>query len=236
MESIVKLIILAVLGITEIAVYLIFVGTFLPKKLLKPRFSLDQSRDRGLRKYVYPTGRGITYEPHPLMRHGIKSYILFTNDGYKYIKCRLVSGIHTIGYSVVMFNSKNQMIDIIDITQTGIRDCETEQVRLHEDTSYVNVVLISVNQKPQPQCGFLYYKVLNLCLYMGAVAVVSFLQMIVFKVGTDMLLGVLSDLVANADAYKVSVSDTILPSLFIGFFAGAMVCLRYATKGIRCIK
>lgn len=236
MESIIKLIILAVLGITELVAYFIFVGTFLPKKLLKIHVSVDQSTDRGLKKYVYPTGRGVSYEPHPSFRKYIKNYILFTNDGYKYVKCRLVEGVHTIDYSVIMFNSKNQIIDMIDVKQTGIRACKTEQVMLHEDTSYISLILTSANGKALPKSVFLYCKVLNLCIYMGVIAVLSFLQMLMLKVGADMLLRLISDLLSNPDAYKVSVGAMMFPSLFIGFFAGAMVCSRYAMKGIRCIK
>lgn len=234
MEKIIELVLLAILGIVGMIVYLILVGTVLPNALLKVKSSVDTSTDRGIGKYVYPTGRGILYEPHPAIRQHIRSYLLFTHDGYKYIKCRVGAGVHTVGYSVAMFNAKNQLIDMIDVNQSKIYNGRTEQVMLHGDTSYVQLFLLSVNQTQYPKKDFLYYRVGRLAIYMASVAALSYVQMIVIKFGVDVLFKVIMAEANNP--YTASVSAYVFPALLIGCLAGAMVCFHYAEKGIRCTK
>ena len=88
MEQIIKIILLGVLGILEVMLYFILVGTAAPK-LLRNHCPIRASLDRGLKKYVYPSGRAIAYEPRAAYRKYVPQYLLLVEDGYKYIKCHV---------------------------------------------------------------------------------------------------------------------------------------------------
>lgn len=233
MENIVNAVCLAILLIIEIAAYLILIGVFMPKWIVRVRCVIKESLDRGLKKYTFPSGRGVVYEPYPSVRKYINRYTLFTNDGYKYIKCHLDSGVKKLNYSVVMFNNRNKVIDVIDINEIKPRCCETDTVAIHPDTSYVSLVLTSVNGERLESKPLIYCGIGRIIAYGAVVATLSFAQMLL----TYGMINVYIDLLfENAEFLSLSVIDFLLPSLLIGFISGLLSYLYTRHKGVRWSK
>lgn len=229
MEQIIQSILLLFLMILSVIAYFILMVTVFPK-ILKISCTVRESSDRGLKKYRYPTGRGIAYEPHPSIRKYIHRYILFTNDGYKYVKCKLDESITKVDYTVIMFDRNNQVIDILDISEKNTQQQETQAVLLHADTSYITLVLNSANdlnfeQEPLQEC-----KLWRLSLFALCVGCLNFLQMILLK-----------ETLHQYDTWwfhanlvgDLRVISLLLPSLCIGLIAGGLSFLHIRTKGVR---
>lgn len=133
-----------ILCFVSIGIYAFLVGSALPSLLL--RFKCPVT-DRGLNKYIYPSGRGILYEPHPTLRKYVSSYILFVDDGVKYIRCKVTDRVDRIGYSVVVFDRRDRIIDVLQVTDViGPAGC-SRRVALPKETSYVTLLLDSVDGK-----------------------------------------------------------------------------------------
>ncbi len=143
-DTIFKIVLEIILCLISIGIYTFLVGSALPSLLL--RFDCPVT-DRGLKKYTYPNGRGILYEPHPALRQYVSSYILFVDDGVKYIRCKVTDSVECIGYSAVVFDRRNRIIDVVRVTDAiGPAGC-TKRVALPMETSYVTLLLDSVNEE-----------------------------------------------------------------------------------------
>jgi len=219
-----------VLMIIELIIYLILVGTVLPKWFMKVRCSVTESRDRGMKKYIFPEGRGVAYEPHPSVRKYIHRYVLFVSEGYKYIKCRLDDGITHLNYTVVMFNNRNKVIDVIDVSERRPRNAETGAVQIHQDTSYVALIPNTVNGERLHAKKIMYRRVSDICLYAAFISVLSFIEMNFIAIAAL----VASKWLFNfALVINLSFLDLVLPSVIIGGIAVASLWLHDRIKGVR---
>lgn len=97
--------------------------------------------DRGLRKYKFPEGRGVVYEPELKMRRYIKQYALICYKNNKYLKCYLNPKIRFVKYDVMVYGPSSELLDVISVTERVTNDKYSKAVPLHKDTSYVNVIL-----------------------------------------------------------------------------------------------
>ena len=61
--------------------YVVLLSDVFPKCFLKTRYAYSSSMGRGLKKFVFPNGRGVLYEPHPHIRKYVNKYLLFATDG-----------------------------------------------------------------------------------------------------------------------------------------------------------
>lgn len=142
-DNIFKIVLDVILCCISMALYVFLVGSVLPLML---RFKCRVT-DRGLNKYTYPGGRGILYEPHPALSAYVSSYILFVDEGVKYIRCKVADQVDRIGYSVVVFDRRDKIINVVQVTDIiGPAGC-TRRVALPKETSYVTLLLDSVNGK-----------------------------------------------------------------------------------------
>jgi len=228
MEQIIKIILLGVLGILELMLYFILVATVAPK-ILKNHCAIRTTSDRGLKKYVYPNGRGIAYEPHPSHRKYVPHYLLFTEDGYKYVRCQLDAGVACIDYSVVMFDRHDRVIDVIDVVETKISACESKPVMLHADTSYIALVLDTVNGVPIKHETVIRCHLWQLAVYSAVMGLLCFAQMVLLTgalryFDTRFIHLGLADGVGNA--------SFVLPAIVIGLLAGLLAFLHYRKKGV----
>ncbi len=233
MENIVNAVCLSILLIIEIVAYLILIGVFMPKWIVRIRCVVKESFDRGIKKYTFPSGRGVVYEPQPSIRKYINRYTLFTNDGYKYIKCHVDSGVRKLNYSVVMFNNRNKVIDVIDINEIKPRNCETDTVGIHQDTSYVSLVLNSVNGEKLESRPLIYCGIGRIIAYGAVVAALSLAQLVLMY---GMINVYIDLLFKDAEFLVLNVTDFLLPSLFIGIVAGVFSYLYTRHKGVRWSK
>ena len=226
------LILVAILGI---AVYVFIISTVLPKVILKIRCSLSQSRDRGLKKHVYPSGRGVVYEPYPTLRKYVDRYVLFTHEGYKYLKCHLKENVIDLNYSIVMFNNKNEVLDVIDVNERVSSD-ETDAILLHQDTSYISLILNRVNDITLNSESPYYCKTKKIFLYAVSVAALSFFELLAVWV----MLIIFDNLMIGSGFFAqlgiINVLFFMLFSVLIGAIAAVIAYLCIRARGVRWSK
>ena len=229
MEQIVNLINMSILLVLGVVLYLILTATLLPK-IVKTYCTIKKSTDRGLKKYVYPEGRGIVYEPHPSVRKYVPTYILFTNDGCKYLKCKLDISVKQMAYSVVMFNRKNRVVDVIDVLEKVNASGETSPVLLDPRTSYIRLVPTCVNGKYFNQKSIICCRLWRLFIYGFVMWILSFLQMAVMTAAIRWC----NDRWFHLDlAADISVGSMIFSALCIGVAMSVIVFLYNRKKGVR---
>lgn len=233
MESLVICLCLVLLMIIAFAVYVTMISSVFPKFILKVACSEKESKDRGLTKYIFPSGRGVVYVPRPTSRKYVESYALFTHEGYKYLKCNLCPGVTRLKYSVVMFNNNNEVIDVIDVDERLNGGRETESLLLHQDTSYISFVLNSAGGEILNNKSLFYCRVKYLIFYGLAVSVLSFLNFVFLFLTLDHIeylllrLGLISN---------INVFVFVLPALVVGAIASLFVYKCSRANGLRWTK
>lgn len=229
MEAIIQSILWFVVIILEFMLYFILAAVVAPK-ILRSRCPLRESRDRGLKKYAYPDGRAVLYEPHPSLRKYVSRYLLLTQNGYKYFRCKPDASVERMQYSIVMFNNRNRVIDVIDVAEERIREEESAMVMLHPDTSYISLALCSVNGICVKHEKLVCCRFWQLAAFTAAMCALSFAHM-TFMTRT----------VAMYDAWwgqgslvaRITPIYLLIPSVGIGAVAGALAFLNHRAKGIR---
>ena len=230
-ETIIKTVCLAVLLIFELILFLVVTGSVLPAIFMRVRCSVKTTRDRGMKKYTFPDGRAVAYEPEPSARKYIHRYVLFVSEGYKYLKCRVDEGVGYINYSVVMFNNKNKVIDVIDVKEKSLKNAETSAVRLHPDTSYISLIPNSVNGVRIHNEKIMYRRISDVCIYGVLLSFASYVQMVVTWIATLVAYRRLSgglDLEVG-----VTYEGLLLPALLIGVIAVILIAINDRRTGLR---
>lgn len=220
------------LFLTGTVIYYALIATILPKYVLKIRCSVTESKDRGLKKYVFPSGRAVVYEPHPQIRKYVESYVLFTNGGYKYVKCRLKEGVRDIKYSIIMFNNENKVIDILEVNER-VNDLDTDTLLIHQDTSYISFVLNSVAETSLKVQAPFYCRWKDLTAYVGLTSVLTLFEfsslMLFFKT--------LDELVFETGLMaKVGFLHFVVPAVLVGIIAGGLELFFIRKRGVRWSK
>ena len=211
MEEIMLCVISALTVIANLIFFAFLMRTVFPKYILRVKYAYGETQDRGIKRLKYPSGRAVVYEPHPSIRKYVNEYSLFTEGGYKYIRCKIDRAVTCLRYNVVTYNRKNKIIDVVKVTEST-RSEYTEPVMLHHDTSYVSLLLLSVNGESAHEAPMFKIKPLNAVLYAIAVTVTVFLEMTLMASFTRELF----DLISLEAALKYDVSYFIHPSLLIG--------------------
>ena len=131
----------ALAAVFSVVIYILLVAKILPQ--LCVRLATPQKRlgDRGIRKYSFPEGRGIVYEPDIKIRKFVKQYVLVSHNGDKYIKCMVNPKVRFIKYDVIVYGPDDKLIDVISVSEAILDDGYTKAIPLPTETSYVNVVL-----------------------------------------------------------------------------------------------
>ncbi len=232
MAQTIQSILSSVVGVLGLILYYILMVIAMPK-ILNNHSSIRTTSDRGLKKFLYPNGRAVVYETHPNIRKYVPQYLLYTEDGYKYLTCKLDESVKHIEYSVVMFNNRDRVLDVIEVDERNISSEESRRVMLHSDTSYIALSLNKVNgialkRDTLMQCHFW-----QLGVYSAAIAVVGFVAMFLFL-----------KMVENYDktwlhmgiVNLISWRELILPSVAIALIVGFLVFRRNLKKGVRWSK
>lgn len=232
MEQIIQSILLGVLIILEFILFFVLVATAAPQ-ILKNHCVIRQTSDRGIKKYLYPNGRAVVYEPHPSFRKYLSQYLLFTEDGYKYVRCKLDAGVESIRYAVVMFNNRNRVVDVIDVEEKKILSDETTPVRLHPDTSYIALIPDEVNHIKIKHDAVMSYHVWQLAAYAAVVGGLGFAQMLFI---TKMVRVYDTWWIHSGIVDAITTESFILPAIVIGVLAGFMAERHHRKKGVRWSK
>ena len=128
------------------SIYVFAVSKLMPHFLFDHDYKKHTIRDRGLKKYTFPEGRSVVYEPDIRYRSFLKKYILFEFNEKKYIKCKLSEDVDSIRYEVALYDNKDRLIKVMEIAENISGNSETKNIELPADTSYASVVLKRVNE------------------------------------------------------------------------------------------
>lgn len=184
----------AIILVCSICIYSLLVSSFLPKVLLSPIVG-GSLHDRGIRKCVFAEERAVVYEPKLTARRYVNQYVLYTENGGKYIKCKLSRKVENIKYELVVYDRKNKPIEVLEISQTAGEGGYTSAVLLPSETSYVNLQLCSVNKVDFKEKDVDFYDVKRAILFFVLVfaltMAVGLLANYVIVGFADMLLGYL---------------------------------------------
>lgn len=232
MEQNINLCISLVLVLLEIILYLFLLSSVIPK-ILKTYCIVSSGTDRGLKKFVYPDGRGILYEPHPSIRKYVNEYVLYTVGECKYLKCKLDAAISRIKYTVVMFDRRNNVIDLLSADEISPMKAKTTDMLLHRDTSYVSLVVESVNGTVLNSKNTVCCKLWRLAVYSLAVALLTFAELVFIK----SVLGIYdASWMKSGFLQGVSAAAFIRPSLIAGITVGLLTFVYRRLKRVRWIR
>jgi hypothetical protein len=230
MEPTVNAICLLILTLISLWAYGALIGSIVPKYIIKVRCSVKKSNDRGIKKYTFPSGRGVVYEPHPSFRKYVKRYVLFTHNGYKYFKGLFDINVMKLNYSIVMFNNKNEVIDVISVNERIHDNLATKSVPIHQDTSYVSFILNSVNDVTFDQRSLFYRSFMDVIIYAITVMLLSFSE---FAIVLQCLKTFDTWIIKSGFVQGVSLLSFIIPSLIIGGISGGLLYCRNLSKELR---
>lgn len=114
---------------------------WLPKLFLKTRYTLDKTRDRGIKNILEKNGQSIVYEPAVKWRKYIKQYILAERSGKKELICKVNPELSFLSYDIVLFNSRDEVFKVITIRDLLKNKGYTKVVELPMETSYVCITV-----------------------------------------------------------------------------------------------
>lgn len=210
----------AIILVCAICIYALLVSRFLPKVLLSPIIG-GNLHDRGIRKCIFAEERAIVYEPKLTARKYVNQYVLYTENGGKYIKCKLSPKVENIKYELIVYDRKNNPIEVLEVNQTAGDGGHTSAVLLPSETSYVNFQLCSVNKVELKEKDVDFYDIKRALLFFAVVfaltMAVCLLANYVIVGFADMLLGYLRAVPEVDSAVPLAVMAVV--SAFTAFFA-----------------
>ena len=201
----------------SIILYIYLFSAVIPNFIMKLRLKNENTRDRGLKKLRYPNGRCVLYETELTIRKYISSYALYTEDGYKYIKCKAVHGVSVLRYDIYAFDVRNKLIDVIAVSEVLGADDYTESVPLPPDTSYVRFVLRKADDKYYSNQILLNYSPSRYVVCAIVVAIATAIEALLMYVLTaDILLNGLRIKIQLAGAFNMLVAIFVISLLVAG--------------------
>ena len=168
-----------VMLIASMVLYVYLFYSIVPRFIMKLSCKKENTRDRGIKKFKYPNGRAVLYEPEFAVRDFITNYVLYTEDGYKYIKCKVASHVNALKYDVYAFDNKDDLIDIVNVLEIVANNEFTDSVLLPPETSYVRLVLRRANDEYASNEILVHYSKKRTISCMAVVAVATAIESII---------------------------------------------------------
>ncbi len=212
------------LSLILIAIFVLSLCVFLascvlPRILLRPGKTNAEQRSRGIKKIAYENGRAIVYEPSLKVKKYFKQYILSENSGDKFIKCKLDDRVTSTRYTVVAIDSRDKLIDIVDVEEKIADTGYTKAVILPRNTSYVNLIVREVNGIVVPDRDKIILSGLGRTIYIACVSVMTAMLSILVSTAT---VSIISQLSKHSTVIQ---RPNAVISLLIGAVIGALYAL-----------
>lgn len=216
----------ALIALFSIAIYYGIVSRILPEicvRWKKPKVKLG---DRGIRKYRFPEGRGVVYEPELKIRKYIKQYTLLSYDGDKFLKCMLEPKVRFIRYDVIVYGPADELLDVITVTERISVEGYTKAVPLPADTSYVNIVLRVADDMYSNSKRVIRYSSVSVTLLAFFTAVSTVIETYVIRLIVNKIIGLFSS------GWSVYINDLrfLIHSLVLGAICGVLIALSYVRR------
>lgn len=155
--------------VTGVTVILCFAGFVIPKIMLKLHASTLTVRARAVERINKEIGDTVVYIPSATVRRYIKRYRVGHDEDGVYFCGELATKAAYAEYELTVYNVDNEVIEILRVKEKFNESAETEITRLPEQTDYVGVQLICIDDNPIPaerrRFGFKYAA--WLCLLCG---------------------------------------------------------------------
>ena len=201
------------LVLVSLSIYILLVGNVYPMLFMRLRRVFGKSADRGIRKYVFPDGRCVVYEPDMKTRGYINQYELFSLKGTKYIKCKIDPAIRELCYYVLVYDNRDKLVDTLKIYESVRKNGFTRSVKLPHDTSYVNIVLYKVNSECVSKELPVSYSMTNVIAYSLCIVITTVIQAYVSQ---SLLASLFEGILPIAD------ESIFLPALLFGVILAAV--------------
>ena len=128
----------------SILLFLSLIGWILPRALLRAVYPAVEPTGRGIKRCIYKGRRCVLYRPFAAQERYMRKYAIFSEDGYKLLKCQLTPLVESINFDVVIFNRHDEVTGVLKISESVATEM-TDAIRLPDDASYVNIVIRKVN-------------------------------------------------------------------------------------------
>lgn len=221
----------AMIALFSIAIYFGIVSKILPELCVRWKKPSKKLGDRGIKKYRFPEGRGIVYEPELKVRKYIKQYTLLSYEGDKFLKCMLEPKIRLIKYDVIVYGPDDELLDIIAVTERVSIEGYSKAVLLPEDTSYVNIVLRAVDDMYRNSQKIITYSPISVALLSVFVAVATVFETYVIGIMINNILSIL-----NIDgALYINNMRFLIHSIILGAICGALFALSYFIRTAKVV-
>ena len=220
-----------ILLLLSFVAYVFLMSRIYPKTFLKPCWNDGNTGDRGLKKYRYHNGRAIVYEPSFKMRKYVKQYILSSNDGGKYIKCKLDDRVQSMVYDVIAYNSDDKVLDDILITDLIQQRGYSSAADLPRDTSYVKIIVREINGVKIENSAVAEYSFVRVLLFFAATVITTVFEYMIVR----------RELVIAAELMSMKLSEngtlvSIFISLILGIISGWLIFLCNYSKSVKISK
>lgn len=221
-----------VLFIIGMSAYAFVAGTVLPKFFLTLKYD-GKPDGRALRKFTFPGGRAISYEPHPALRRFLPMYALIAKDDKKYLKLKTAPSVYRIEYDVVAFNNRNRVLDILNVKESIDSGAESRSVILPDDTSYVSLLIYKVNEKSYVDEAPYKLERVKEILYIISVFVLTFAVTFLFVGQWNAVSVLLADLINIDYDLTVGFLAVALISLAVSAILARVTLKAYRRRGTR---
>ncbi len=216
--------------ISSLILFVFLTASLLPSLLMKPKFSNISVRDRGIKKYTFPKGRAVSYQPDCNIEKYIPKYALLSIDGKKYLKCKLDPRVCSFAIKVIVFDSKGAPIKLIDVAQSVASAGESKAVILPAETSFVSLRLSAVNGIAFPEETLEFYSPKKLGVLFALVTVCTvaealLLKSIFFRFANDVL-------PRYAGGIDGGFGFTFITALIVGVLLSFITVFLHRTEGV----
>ena len=203
--------------VLSMILYVYLFSVIIPKFIMRLKLKKENTQDRGLKKFVYSNGRCVLYETELSARKYISNYALYTEDGYKYIKCLAVGTVRNLSYDIYAFDNRNKLIDIIAVSEVLGEERYTTSVALPPETSYVRFVLRKVDNEYSCKKVYADYSIARYIICASLVALATaFEASFMYKVLKDILINALQIKLELSSSLRMIVTVTIISLVIAG--------------------
>lgn len=221
----------ALIVVLSIVLYVYLISKALPDICVRWQNPKKKLGDRGLRKYKFPEGRGVVYEPEVRIRRFIKQYALIYYNGNKYLKCFINKKIRFMKYDIMVYGPASELLDIISVTERITDESFSKAVALPKDTSYVNVVLrVADNMYKSGETAVRYSKG-SLAVLCSLVAFVSVVEAYVIRIIATKLVSQLT----SGWAVYVNNGRFLIHSVVLGVVCAVVFLLSYLRRTVKVV-
>lgn len=223
MELVISYIAKALVLITSMILYVYLFSAIIPRFIMRLSCKKENTRDRGLKKFIYPNGRSVLYEPELSVRKYVSNYALYTEDGYKYIKCKTAPQVKYLKYDVYAFDNQNKLVDIINVKERLSESGYTSAVALPPETSYVRFVLRKADAEYFSNQEIAVYSPIRYCVCAGVVAFATAIE-------AAAIYSFVKDLLINALRLRIELSSPVgmtFMTLLISSLVAGLTILAY---------